>query len=54
VEVRALDDAFAEKAQSLIDNIAHTVVAPAETIRLCVICLMAEGHLLLDDLPGVG
>ena len=23
-------------------------------IRLCVICLMAEGHLLLDDLPGVG
>ena len=54
LEERPLDDSFAQRAQSLIDNIADTVVAPEEVIRLCVICLMAEGHLLLDDLPGVG
>ena len=26
----------------------------AEVIDLAVTCLLAEGHLLLDDVPGVG
>ena len=28
--------------------------APAETLRLCVLCLVAEGHLIVEDFPGVG
>jgi MoxR-like ATPase len=28
--------------------------APAETLRLCVLCLVSEGHLILEDFPGVG
>ena len=28
--------------------------APAETLRLCVLCLVAEGHLIIEDFPGVG
>ena len=28
--------------------------APAETLRLVVLCLVAEGHLIIEDFPGVG
>ena len=27
---------------------------PSETLRLCVLCLVAEGHLIIEDFPGVG
>ena len=27
---------------------------PTETLRLCVLCLVAEGHLIIEDFPGVG
>jgi MoxR-like ATPase len=30
------------------------VHAPEETLRLCVLCLVSEGHLILEDFPGVG
>ncbi|MGI8420740.1 MAG: AAA family ATPase [Gaiellaceae bacterium] len=35
-------------------NLARVVHAPAETLRLAVLCLVAEGHLILEDVPGVG
>jgi MoxR-like ATPase len=30
------------------------VRAPRETLELCVLCLLAEGHLIIEDFPGVG
>ena len=33
---------------------ARVVHAPAEILRLCVLCLVAEGHLIIEDFPGVG
>jgi MoxR-like ATPase len=39
---------------AVVGNLARVVHAPAETLRLCVLCLMAEGHLILEDFPGVG
>jgi MoxR-like ATPase len=36
------------------ENLARVVRAPAETLRLCVLCLISEGHLILEDFPGVG
>jgi MoxR-like ATPase len=30
------------------------VHAPEETLRLVVLCLVAEGHLIIEDFPGVG
>ncbi len=38
----------------LVDSLARVVHAPAETLRLCVLCLVAEGHLIIEDFPGVG
>ena len=35
-------------------NLGKVIHAPAETLRLCVICLVSEGHLIIEDFPGVG
>lgn len=43
-----------EKFKKLID-LAGTVVLDREAeIKLAVICVLAAGHLLIEDLPGVG
>jgi MoxR-like ATPase len=44
----------AETVRALIDNLARVVHAPEETLRLCVLCLVSEGHVILEDFPGVG
>ena len=38
----------------LTSQIGEVIVGKAETIRLAVICLVARGHLLIEDVPGVG
>jgi MoxR-like ATPase len=38
----------------IVDNLRRVVHAPEETLRLVVLCLIAEGHLIIEDLPGVG
>jgi MoxR-like ATPase len=49
-----VDTASVEAVQKIVDNLAHVVHAPAETLRLTVLCLVAEGHLIIEDFPGVG
>ena len=44
----------AETIRALTDNLARVIHAPEETLRLCVLCLVSEGHLILEDFPGVG
>jgi MoxR-like ATPase len=46
--------AAAEVLERVADNVAQVVRAPVETLRLCVLCLVAEGHLIIEDFPGVG
>jgi MoxR-like ATPase len=41
-------------AQRVVANLRKVVHAPDETLDLCVLCLLAEGHLIIEDLPGVG
>ena len=54
-EPDALRTADAGKTfEAIVENIARVVHAPDETLRLCVLCLVAEGHLILEDFPGVG
>jgi MoxR-like ATPase len=38
----------------IVRNLQHVVHAPEDTLRLVVLCLIAEGHLIIEDLPGVG
>ncbi|MHB1138255.1 MAG: AAA family ATPase [Microthrixaceae bacterium] len=39
---------------AICDNVALAVRGKDEVIRLTVTCLVAHGHLLLEDVPGVG
>jgi MoxR-like ATPase len=36
------------------DNIARVIKGKAQVIEMAVVCLVARGHLLLEDVPGVG
>jgi MoxR-like ATPase len=44
----------AETLDRLTANLARVVHAPAATLQLCVLGLIAEGHLIIEDFPGVG
>jgi len=44
----------AETIRAIVDNLGRVVHAPDETLGLCVLCLVSEGHLILEDFPGVG
>jgi MoxR-like ATPase len=44
----------AELAGRLRDNIARAVKAPAAVVREVLVALLAEGHVLIEDNPGVG
>ena len=43
-----------ELIRRLEDNVARALVGKPEVIRLAVIGLLARGHLLIEDVPGVG
>jgi MoxR-like ATPase len=40
--------------KTIADNLGRVVHAPDETLRLVVLCLVAEGHAIIEDFPGVG
>jgi MoxR-like ATPase len=44
----------ADLVGEIVANLGRVVHAPAETLRLVVLCLVAEGHLIIEDFPGVG
>ena len=43
-----------EKIYSLIDELNKVILGNQKQIILAVICLLAKGHLLIEDLPGTG
>jgi MoxR-like ATPase len=45
---------FAEAFDAIVDNVALVVQGKDDAIRLALVCLVAEGHLLIEDVPGVG
>ncbi|HZQ59406.1 MAG TPA: MoxR family ATPase [Acidimicrobiales bacterium] len=45
---------FAERFETIVANIEQAIQGKAEPIRLALVCLLAEGHLLIEDVPGVG
>ena len=44
----------AELADRVITNLKRVMHAPDETLQFSVLCLLAEGHLIIEDFPGVG
>jgi MoxR-like ATPase len=46
--------AAAEAVDALVGNVGRVVHAPEDTLRLVSYCLVGEGHLIIEDFPGVG
>jgi MoxR-like ATPase len=47
-------EAFAAIAQRLAENVSRAVQVRRETLMHVVVALLAEGHVLVEDYPGVG
>jgi MoxR-like ATPase len=41
-------------AEKIIQNVEKVMVGKHETVQLAVIALISQGHLLIEDAPGVG
>jgi MoxR-like ATPase len=51
----AIDAAtFADKAECLIAEVSKAVIGKAEALKLAAAALFADGHILIEDLPGLG
>jgi MoxR-like ATPase len=52
---RSLDfTRFKQSFERIASNIDQAIQGKGEVVRLALIALLAEGHLLLEDVPGVG
>lgn len=41
-------------AERILENVEKVIVGKTSEVRLAVICLICQGHLLIEDVPGVG
>ncbi len=49
-----MDVSLARQLEQLVDQISTIVVGKRPQIEDCIACLLAGGHLLIEDVPGVG
>ncbi len=42
------------KVDALLDQLDQIIVGKPDQVRLSLACLLARGHLLIEDLPGMG
>jgi len=45
---------FADRFDAVVDNVERVISGKEDAIRLALVCMVAEGHLLIEDVPGVG
>ncbi|MGN9788914.1 AAA family ATPase [Nonomuraea sp. ZG12] len=50
----ALAGQFAQRFQMLAANIEQVIRGKREAVELALVCMFAEGHLLIEDVPGTG
>ena len=39
---------------ALIENVSKVIVGKTETVELALVALISNGHVLIEDVPGVG
>ena len=49
-----MDATLAQRLTALVDQVDSIIVGKRDRIEDCVACLVAGGHLLIEDVPGVG
>lgn len=45
---------FSENFANIVGNVERVIMGKTEAVRLATTCMLAEGHLLLEDYPGTG
>jgi MoxR-like ATPase len=45
---------FRDTFTAIVDNVEHVLRGKRRSVHLAVVALFAEGHLLIEDVPGVG
>jgi MoxR-like ATPase len=45
---------FAERFDALVRTAGQVIQGKDEVLRNAIVCMLAEGHVLLEDVPGVG
>jgi len=43
-----------EQAERIIDEVSRAVVGKREAVKLALVALLSDGHILIEDLPGLG
>ena len=41
-------------AQQVVDNVEHVIIGKRDVVEMVIVALLCEGHVLLEDVPGVG
>ncbi|MBW7864160.1 MAG: MoxR family ATPase [Candidatus Hydrogenedentes bacterium] len=49
-----MDKTHLDMIQQLIGNVEKVVFGKHDVVELCVVGLLAQGHLLIEDVPGIG
>jgi MoxR-like ATPase len=52
--IEGASEAAAALAERVVRNLGAAVHASDETLRFPLLCLLSEGHVLVEDVPGVG
>ena len=45
---------FEEQFEALVGNVERVIQGKRDVIQMALACLVADGHLLIEDVPGVG
>ncbi len=49
-----LGNSMKNRIEALVSQVSEIIVGKRDTVRLAAACLLARGHLLIEDVPGVG
>ena len=41
-------------ADRVCRNVERVLVGKREVVQLAIVCLLCEGHVLIEDVPGIG
>jgi MoxR-like ATPase len=53
-ELKGVSQEVKEAADRLVSNVGKVMVGKKETIELILVALLCEGHILIEDIPGIG
>jgi MoxR-like ATPase len=54
VEDRLSAQRLQDQAEQLLDEVSKALVGKRDAVRLVLVALLADGHVLIEDLPGLG